>query len=218
MTFTVHQTLQETGMEDDMTIFMFLSDVQKILNLPEQVNEIKALDCACLIQDIDPVQYLRDQLAVILPDAKMLHIRNIASARENQRQMMENYFALLIPLVTVVCAVWIGALAMMNTRERRQEIGILRSLGYGSGTISSLFIGRSLIVGLIGAVAGYGIGTGLALVVGPQIFEITANKIQPMFNLLWWSMILAPVFAALSSFIPAMIAVTHDPAETLRDL
>ncbi len=216
--FTVHQTLQETGTEDDVRIYMFLSDAQKVLDMPGQVNEVKALDCACLIQDIDPVAYLREQLEEIMPEAKMIHVRNIAQAREDQRQMLENYFALLIPLITIVCAVWIGALAMMNTRERRQEIGILRSLGYSSGNIGALFIGKSLVLGLIGAVFGYAIGTGLALIVGPQIFEITAKKIQPIYTLLFWSMILAPVFAALSSFIPAMAAITQDPAETLRDL
>lgn len=215
--FLVHQTLQETGTEDDIRIYAFLSDVQKMLNLPEQVNEIMALDCACLIQDIDPVQYLRDQLSQIMPEAQMIHIRPIAEARENQRQMMENYMALLIPLVTVVCAVWIGALAMMNTRERRQEIGILRSLGYGSGTISALFIGKALFIGVIGAVTGFGAGTFLALYYGPSIFEITAKNIVPIYNLLAWSVVLAPLFAALSSFIPAVVAVTQDPAETLRE-
>ena len=31
-----------------------------------------------------------------------------------------------------------------------------------------------------------------------------------------WALFLAPVFVALASFIPAMLAVTQDPAETLR--
>lgn len=216
-TFLVHQTLQETGTDDDISIYAFLSDVQTLLNLPGQVNEIKALDCACLIQDIDPVQFLRDQLSQIMPEAQMFHIRPIAEARENQRQMMENYFALLIPIITIVCAVWIGALAMMNTRDRRQEIGILRSLGYGSGTISALFIGKALLIGVAGSVIGFAAGTLLALYFGPGIFEITAKNIKPIYNLLGWSVLLAPLFAALSSFIPAMVAVTQDPAETLRE-
>lgn len=216
--FLVHQTLQETGTEDDIRIYTFLSDAQKILNLPTLVNEIMALDCACLIQDIDPVAFLREQLEQIMPEAKMIHIRNIASARENQRQMMEKYFAYLIPLVTIVCAVWIGALAMMNTRERRQEIGIMRSLGYGSGTISAMFIGKALLIGVIGAVVGFGIGTWLSLSFGPGIFEITAKNIKPLYHLLGWSVVLAPIFAALSSFIPAVVAVTQDPADTLREM
>jgi ABC-type lipoprotein release transport system permease subunit len=35
-------------------------------------------------------------------------------------------------------------------------------------------------------------------------------------NNLKWALLLAPVFAALASFIPAMLAVTQDPADTLR--
>jgi hypothetical protein len=34
---------------------------------------------------------------------------------------------------------------------------------------------------------------------------------------LWFALAAAPPFAALSSFIPAMVAVTDDPAVTLRE-
>ena len=69
----------------------------------------------------------------------------------------------------------------------------------------------------MGAAIGFVIGTALALKLGPDIFQITAKAIKPVYNLLIWSLIAAPVFAAISSFIPAMIAVTQDPAITLRD-
>ena len=215
--FTIERVLKETGSEDDVRLYAQLHDVQELLGQPGRINEIKALDCICLIPNIDPVAVLRQQLETILPEARLFHVRNIASARENQRQMMENYFALLIPLVTFVCAVWIGALAMINTRERRQEIGILRALGYGSGTVLVLFLGKAVLLGLTGAVFGFAAGTGLALFAGPSIFHITARSIVPLYGMLGWAVWIAPLFAAVSSFIPALIAVTQDPAETLRE-
>jgi putative ABC transport system permease protein len=106
---------------------------------------------------------------------------------------------------------------MMNVRERRYEIGIMRALGYGSAKITLLFLGKALIVGVAGAVLGFGIGTILASRYGPDIFKVTAKMIKPEYWLLGWSLLAAPVFAAISSFIPTMIAVTQDPALTLHE-
>jgi len=93
----------------------------------------------------------------------------------------------------------------------------MRALGYGSGKIAFLFLGKAVAIGLIGAAVGFGIGTGLALKFGPDIFKVTANMIKPTIELLYWSLIASPAFCALSVFIPAMIAVTQDPAVTLRE-
>jgi hypothetical protein len=206
-----------TGTDDDIRIHAHLSDVQVLLNKEGRINEIKALECVCYDPNKDSITILQEELEQILPEAKVIQIGNIASARENQRLMMEGHFSLIIPIVLVVCAAWIGVLAMMNVRERRYEIGIMRALGYGSGKITLLFLGKALMIGIVGAVVGFGIGTVLASKFGPDIFKITANMIKPEYRLLGWSLLAAPVFAAISSFIPAMIAVTQDPALTLHE-
>ena len=76
----------------------------------------------------------------------------------------------------------------------------------------------AVLVGLLGAIVGFLTGTALALHFGPDIFELTGTKmIKPELLLLILSLVFAPVFAAVSSFIPAMIAVAYDPAVTLRE-
>ncbi len=215
--FTVVRCLPESGSNDDIRVYGNLRDVQRLLNMEGEINEIKALECVCLTSDEDPLTVLRTELAAILPDAKVIQMEAIATARREQRLMIENYFAWIIPLVLVVCAVWVGALAMMNVRERRYEIGVLRSLGYGSWKIASIFLGKAVVIGMIGALLGFGIGTTAALSVGPDIFKVTAKMIRPAYALLGWALLVAPMFAALSSFIPTMIAVTQDPALTLRE-
>jgi len=216
--FTIIKTLSETGSNDDIRIYAQLSDVQEILRMREQINEIKALHCLCIASDEDdPLVLLRKQLSQVLPDTKLIMNRHIAVARESQRLMLEEYFAFIIPFILVVCAAWTGILAQMNSRERRYEIGILRAVGYSSGKIALLFLGKAVIVGLIGAAVGYGSGTFLALKLGPGIFKVTANAIKPYAKLLYWSLAASPAFVALSVFIPTMIAVTQDPAVTLGE-
>ena len=109
------------------------------------------------------------------------------------------------------------AMAIQNTRDRRNEIGVLRALGYGSGKLPCCF-GKSIMIGALGALIGFATGSWIAVSYGPEIFRATSKDLQVEYHLLMWSMILAPLFAALAGFIPAMIAVTQDPAETLRDV
>ena len=216
-TLKIAKCLFEQGSRDDIRIQCNLQDAQEILNLPGQISEIQAVDCLCFAPTNDPVAILRKEIASVLPDAQVFQIKPIATARAKQRQLVRNVFAVIMPAVLIACGVWIGVLAIMNVRDRRPEIGIMRALGYGSDKITVLFLAKAIIIGLLGAIIGFLVGTFLALHFGPDIFEITAKTmIKPESSLLIWSLIAAPVFAAVSSFIPAMIAVTYDPAITLR--
>ena len=216
-TFNVAKCLSESGGVDDIRIQCHLRDAQDILDLPGRISEIRAVDCLCFTPTDDPVAILRKEIGSLLPEAQVFHTRAIASARAKTRLMVRNLFAVIVPFVVIACGVWIGVLAIMNVRDRQAEIGIMRALGYDSGRITLLFLGKAVIIGLLGAAVGFFIGTALALNFGPGIFKVTAKAIKPEYVWFVWSLIVAPVFAAVSSFIPAMIAVTYDPAVTLRE-
>jgi putative ABC transport system permease protein len=212
--FVVEGCLQETGSKDDIRIRGDLHDVQEVLGKPGKINAIEALRCLCQGAQLGS---LRENIAKALPDTKVTEFRSIAVARAETRKMVEKYAAFVIPTVFLVCAVWVGLLALSNVRERRQEIGIMRALGFGSGRIASLFLGRAALLGVIGAVVGFAVGTGLALEIGPEIFRLTAKKITPVFSLLGWSAVGAPALCTLASYLPAIVAITQDPAVTLRE-
>jgi len=215
--FTVARGLAESGTDDDVRVFGLLADVQRVLNREGRINEIKAIDCLCLTADQDPLKVLRAELAKALPEAKVIQLRSIADARARQRQMVEKYLAFITPFLLVVCAAWVGVLAILNVRERKLEIGVLRALGYGSGRIAALFLAKPLVLGILAAVCGYALGSALALSYGPEIFKVTARWLKAEPALLLWALVAAPAFAALASFIPAMLAVAQDPAVTLRE-
>ena len=166
----------------------------------------------------DPVAILRKQIAGLLSDVQVLQSKALASARAKQRQMVKNLFAVILPFVVIACGVWIGALAIINVRDRQHEIGIMRALGHGSGRIGSLFMGKALLTGILGGILGFAAGTVLAQAFGPDVFKITAKAmLKPELSLLLRSVVLAPTFALVSAFIPMMIALAYDPAVTLRE-
>jgi putative ABC transport system permease protein len=215
--FQVASGLESTGTHRDATIFLHLHDLQPLVGKQGRINEIQAIDCLCFDEGKDKLEALRDQLAPVLPDARVLQMKAIADARKKQRYLVENYLAMILPVTLVLCAVWIGLLAMLNARQRRQEIGVMRALGHWSGSIAALFLGRAAIVGLVGAAVGFVLGTWVSMRYGPDVFKMTSRMIQPIYGLLLRSLLIAPVFAAVSSAIPTMIAVTEDPATTLRE-
>ncbi len=211
---TVERCLLESGSKDDIRIYAHLRDVQQMLGLPGRINTIQALGCLCYGATLPE---LREELARALPDTKVVELRSIATARAKMRHTVEQHVAFILPTVLVVCAAWVGVLALLNVRERRQEIGILRALGCGSGRIAALFLGRAAIIGLVGAALGFALGTVLALRVGPSIFKLTGQTIRPAYGLLLWSLIIAPLVTALAGLLPTMVAVTQDPVVTLRE-
>jgi len=217
-TLKVAKCLAESGSADDIRIQCNLRDAQDILKLHGQISEILAVDCLCFAPTDNPADVLRKEIGSLLPQTQVFHTRSIASARTQTRQMVGNLFAVIMPLVVIACGVSVGVLAITNVRDRQQEIGIMRALGYGSGQITSLFLGKAVVIGLLGAAVGFLVGTALAMKFGPDIFKITAKAmIKPELSLLAMSLIFTPLFVAVSSFIPAMIAVTYDPAVTLRE-
>jgi len=212
--FVVEKCLEEKGSKDDIRLYGHLHDVQEVLGKPGRINEIEALSCFC---EGERLPRIRQELAQALPETRVTEFRSIAVARAEQRRMVERYTAFLSPVVLLVCALWVGLLMWSNVRERRTEIGLWRALGVGSGRIAALFLGKAVVLGLVGAALGFALGTWLALHVGPAIFPLTAQKITPLCSLLGWSLVGAPLMCAGASYLPTLAAVTQDPAAVLRE-
>ena len=214
--FEVARVLSEKGSGAEIRIYMHLADAQAVLKREGQINEIQALDCYCADETQDTLALLREQLSPILPQAQVFRMQDMAEAREKQRRDIEWTFSTLMPAIIFFCGIIVGVLAFVNTRARREEIGILRALGKGSGGVAALFLGKALLLGVAGALCGFTLGTALLLEWGQELLKISPKLIGWDMNNLKWALLLAPLFAALASFIPAMLAVTQDPAETLR--
>ncbi len=221
--FRIAQVLPEQGSKEDITMAMSLADAQTLLDKPGRINQIMALGCRCAGALLPKV---RKQLAEILPETRITEFRSMALARAEQRDLvgtvrrdriekMERFAAVVVPLVVLACAVWVGLLAMSNVRERRTEIGVWRALGIGAGKIGTLFIGKAMLLGLAGGVIGFFVGTWVGQVLGRQVFEIAADHFAPAYTTLLWTAIGAPLLCAMASYLPTLMAVIQDPAVVL---
>jgi len=234
--FIVTRCHEERGNKDDITVWIDLKEAQELLDKKGLINGILALQCYCFGS---PLGQLREDISRILPDTQVIEFRTklIARAearnrtaataaktieqerltRARLRREKEALAALLVPLVMVGCAVWVGFLAFGNVRQRGAEIGILRAIGLRSRDILSIFLMKALIMGLAGAVVGYFAGLTVGTLSGelPLRTQSPASLFDP--GLLLLVLVLSPLLSCLASWIPAMVAARQDPAGVLRE-
>jgi ABC-type lipoprotein release transport system permease subunit len=223
--FRIAQILREQGSKEDITIAMTLADAQGLLNKKDRINQILALGCRCAEERLPQV---RAQLGEVLPDTKITEFRSIALARAEQRDSVAEHAAevqgrmgtlisIVTPLVVLACAVWVGLLAMSNVRERRSEIGLFRSLGIGSVKIGVLFLGKAVLLGVLGGAIGFFAGTWLGQMISVRQFAVSADQLKPAYDILVLTILGAPLLSALASYLPTLLAVVQDPAVVLRE-
>lgn len=215
--FEVIKTLSEVGSDDDIRVYFDLETLQELLGMEGSVNEVMALNCMCSTENGDPLGELRKELAQIVPDAKVIMNSTIADARENQRKMTDKYFAFLFPIILIICAIWLGSVAMGNVKDRVYEIGTMRALGFTTWKIGWLFFSRALIIGVLGSLIGFALGTILSAQLGPEIFRITLVSVKPQYKLLYYALLIGPLFSMLTALLPILWAVNQDSAKLLNN-
>ena len=241
--FVIAECQPERGSAEDVTIWVDLAGAQKLLSMPGEINAIEALKCFC---PGDGADVLRAEVAQILPQTKVVLRQNAVTVRAKARARAraeheaalageqaqrgelragrEALAAVVVPLVIVGAAVWVGLLALSNVRQRRGEIGIFCALGLGAGQIHAVFLVKAVLIGLVGALLGYvaaftvsAIGARSGAEAGAQAGAELVIAPSELFDPIpFVAMVLAtPVLAALATWVPATIAARMDPATVL---
>lgn len=213
--FAVTAVLDETGSPDDFMAFVPLETLQALTDKYGMVNlfEVSTSCIACKAMNVNVVAKEIDKM---LPDdAQALPVKQIAEAQMATLTKVEQFTRIIY--IVVLC---LGAFLLMNhmsssVANQKRDIGMLLAMGMESLKIHRIFILKGVILGLIGGLAGYFVGTGISMVLGPQIAE---TNVAPIVYLLPYSIGIALVIGAISSILPARKAATLDPVEALREV
>lgn len=232
--FEIIKTHAERGSIDDTTLWINLKEAQEMLGMQNLIHAIQALECHCAG---DRIAMIREEIAKILPGVQAIErgsqalaraeARNAAAdqakeslareqeARATLRIQREKFAGAIVPVVMFACALSIGLLAFNNARQRAQEIAVLRAIGLRSSQIVGVFLGKAALLGVTGALAGFGAGLFIASrFADPTV--IGGPVPMPSGQWLLLSLLLAPALAAIGSWIPAMMAANQDPAVVLQ--
>ena len=231
--FTVQKCLGPRGFQEDEAVYIPLRDAQAMLNQPGRITGMLAINCTTCSPET--LLRIRDQVRSLLPGTRVIEHSTTLLARANVRSKAAReadaalaretktlsdlragraaFSAVLIGLVVVVSAVFLGLLTWDNVRRRQLEIGILRAIGVTRRKVLALFLGKAVLIGLAGAVVGY-CGGMLAAVFRAVGGGTTAGLLDP--TLLGGSVLAAAALSALASWVPAQLAAGIDPAVVLQ--
>src|SRR5438270_2978992 len=221
-----------TGGPEDQAIVAPLHIVQKILNQPNAVRRVtvSALtkpEDAFARQNPDKMSpAMRDrwycspyansialQIREVLPNVRVEQVRQV---EQNQGKVLSRIsgLMLLLTLAALLAAALAVSAAMAATiLERRQEVGLMKSLGASNIAVAALFLTEAGLLALAGGLVGFVAGTVLAHRIGQSIFG-SSIVVHPV-------VLAVVIFAALLvTFVGSAGAVRKamqfDPAVVLR--
>tara|TARA_B100001057_G_scaffold136413_1_gene136043 strand:- start:1156 stop:2433 length:1278 start_codon:yes stop_codon:yes gene_type:complete len=232
--YTVSITHKRRGTVDDISLWMNLSKVQKILNKEDKINAILALECNC--ESIDRLGEIRNEIHEILPETKIIEKESRALARAEARNLtkftgekqIQNFlqskkelihiqgifsFGFVI-IICILCSFWISHLTISNINQRLIEIGTFTAIGFGGKKIMILILSRVLLMGLIGGM----LAVLLFVITCPNVFGYDVYKnVTNNFSFIIIVLIAPLTLAVMSAWIPVLRAVLKDPVDVLRN-
>jgi putative ABC transport system permease protein len=224
--------LLSSGGPEDESVIAPLSVAQDLANKPGQyrklyVSALTKPEDAFARKDpktMTPVEFDRwyctpyiSAIALqISEELKGTDVRVIRRVAEGEGQILTRV-RMLLWLVTgaalLAAALAVGASSAASVIERRTEIGLMKALGAGSGTVGFLLAAEQLLLALVGGGAGYAIGIILARLLGERIFGAAP---EPSLIVFFVIIALAAGVTILGSALPLRRASRYEPAPILR--
>jgi putative ABC transport system permease protein len=204
--------LKETGASDDYQVFVPLPTVQKAFNKEGVISslDIRALCNAC------PVEMIAQAINKDIPGVRAIAVKQIAQSELGLVEKMNGLMFALAGITLIVGLFGVVNTMMSSVHERIKDIGIMRAVGASRKQIVRIFIYEAVLVGIIGGVAGYLLGTALAYIVGPLVFEGTAIYFVPQYFPL--ALAVAIFVAVAAAVYPAIKASEIRVADSFRSI
>ena len=187
-----------------------LADAQTMLKRPRQVNTY-----AIKLDDVDQAEAVRQRIERRFPDLLVVESANFAD------QQLGLQFVRAFAWALSFLAVIIGGVGMMNTTlmsvfERTREIGVLRALGWRKGRVLAMILGESLLLSLLGGLAGVLLGVGAVKALGR--LPAVSGWLQGRFSLGLFiqAAVVTLALGAIAGLYPAWWASRLHPVEALR--
>ena len=201
----------------DLQAYANLGDVQRLNNTPNRVNEI-----GVRLKDYTQASAIAKGWESMSPE--------LVESWDMQNQNILSVFAIqtvlrfsMILTVLVVAGFGIYNILNMTVNQKRQDIAILRSMGYDTFDIVMLFFSQGLIVGICGAaiglVVGYGICRYLQTIPFMNVSPSNPNghlHIALSAGIYVQATFMALFSASIASILPALAAGKLTPIDVIR--
>jgi putative ABC transport system permease protein len=206
--------LHPTGSQDDQLIFTGLTTAQAILGKPDTVSmvEVAALCNAC------PITEMVRQISEVLPMAKVMAIQQVVNGRMETLAQLRSFSFGVSAVVILIGGMVVLVTLMGSVRERKQEIGIFRAIGFRKKHVMRIIFTEAGVISFVAGIIGYGLGitalSGGFQLLGDGHFRWPALDLVMAVN----AVIGAVAIGLIVSIYPAIMAARLDPNDALKAL
>ncbi len=205
--------------------YISLPEAQDLFNLHDQSTEVQIT-----LKKIGTEKQVVSALSAALPGVEVeswdKNYPELATAINSKGVVMDIFSVIIV----MIAGIGILNLLLMAVYERTREIGLLGAMGLKPREIAAIFILEGTLIGVVGVVAGVGLGlalNGSLMQVGMDYSQfagvadymaLISGRVYPTLGL---SKIVGRagvvlVIAILAAFIPALIAARREPSEALH--
>jgi len=155
----------------------------------------------------DASELLGDDLAVQFQTSTEL-----LSQLEDVLNLLQNFIVGIAAISLLVGSIGIANIMLVSVTERTREIGIMKAVGAQNRDILGLFLTESVILGVIGAILGTGLGLAAGYL-GVQYIDLPL--VYPL-EYVALAIVVGMVVGILAGLYPAWRAARTDPIDALR--
>jgi putative ABC transport system permease protein len=210
---------------DRMIFYIPLQAAQEMLDMENRVTEV-----IIIMADRSKAPLVAAELRLSNPELAVMPYQ--ANPMVQQMTTAESIYGVLYFIILLVACSTIANTMLMVVFERQREIGMLKALGMGSGSIITMLLVESVLIGAVGSFVGTGIGTAFSYWlkykgIDLSAFTTTASTDMPFGPVIYLSptpiMVLAAFLlgllaSAIIAYLPVRRVTKLDPAHALRTI
>jgi putative ABC transport system permease protein len=212
--FVVSGILKPTGSQDDQLVFARLSTAQSLF---DKSGRVSMAEVAALCQDC-PIEAMVKQISDVLPGAKVMAIQQVVKGRMEILGQFKKFSFGISGVILLIGSLVVLVTMMGSVRERTDEIGIFRAIGFRKRHVMKIVFFEAAIVSGLAGIIGYLLGWAVTKAAVYFFIEGHSGFVPFNFELAAGALILALLIGLVSSAYPAIIASRLDPNEALRAL
>ena len=206
--------LKSTGSQDDQLIFTRLSTAQAIFG---KNGRVSMAEVAALCKDC-PIEAMVKQISDALPGAKVMAIQQVVKSRMETLAQFKKFSYGISGVILFIGSMVVLVTMMGSVRERTDEIGIFRAIGFRKRHIMKIVFMEAAILSGLAGIIGYFLGFGATKAALSLFSESHSGNVPFSFELAGSALMIALAVGLLSSAYPAFMAARLDPNDALRSL
>jgi putative ABC transport system permease protein len=206
--------LKSTGSQDDQLIFTRLSTAQAIFG---KNGRVSMAEVAALCKDC-PIEAMVKQISDALPGAKVMAIQQVVKGRMETLAQFKKFSYGISGVILFIGSMVVLVTMMGSVRERTDEIGIFRAIGFRRRHIMKIVFMEATILSGVAGITGYFLGFGATKAALSLFSESHSGNVPFSFELAGSALMIALAVGLISSAYPAFMAARLDPNEALRAL